>query len=260
MHNFLNQVIKNKKKEIAASKNSLPLQEIIKNLQKPSQVRVFAKAISKPGRINLIAEIKKASPSAGLIRKGFDHRKIARAYQVSKVNAISVLTEKSFFKGELSFIKDIKKITRIPVLRKDFIIDEYQIFESRLYGADAVLLIAGILSKLKLKKFIKLTRALGMDSLVEVGSRADLKKALKAGADIIGINNRNLKHFKIDISLTAKLKKYIPKNKIVVAESGIKTNKTIEFLSSAGVDAVLIGEAFMRAEDIKNEIKKIMGW
>lgn len=257
--NILNKIILEKQKAVARAKRNKPLDILIKQLNSASKVRSFKKVLNKKGRFSLIAEIKKASPSAGIIRGDFNPVKIAKLYEKSGADCLSVLTDEKFFYGRLDYIKKIKKEVQLPILRKDFIIDEYQIYESRVYGADAILLISAILSLEKLKKFINLSKKIKLDCLVECDCLASLKKALSAGAGIIGINNRDLHTFKTDINRTKRLIKFIPKNKIIVSESGIKTKEDIAFLKNLGVNAVLIGETFMRSKDIGAKVKELFG-
>ncbi len=250
---IIEEIIKHKKEEIRKRKRKLPLRLFKDKLKKSD--RDFKKAITK-NRVGLIAEIKKASPSEGVIRKDFDVEKIARIYEKNKVAAISVLTEKKYFKGNIKDLPLVRSITLKPVLRKDFVMDDYQIYESRYYGADAILLIASILTKNKLKKFIKIAEKYSMDCLVEVHTKTELKKAVDAGAKIIGINNRDLKSLNVDAKITFDLVKEIPKGKFVVSESGIKSRKDIQSLAGK-VNAVLVGTVLMRAKDIAKKIKEL---
>jgi indole-3-glycerol phosphate synthase len=212
-----------------------------------------------PGeKIKLIAEIKKASPSKGIVRRDFDHLSIARIYEEKAVNAVSVLTEEDFFQGSLAFLPEVKNVLTKPVLRKDFIFDEYQIYESRAYEADAILLIASILDRNQAVEYLHLAGELGLSVLFEVHDFKELETALVTGSDIIGINNRDLKTLKIDINTTFNLKKEISPNKIVVSESGIKTREDVKKLEDSGIDAMLIGTSFMEAEDIGKKIDGLM--
>lgn len=224
-----------------------------------SRKRSFKEAVSKKGRVNLIAEIKKASPSKGILREDFDPASIAKIYEKNDVSAISILTETEFFLGKPSYIKEVRKVTALPILRKDFIIDENQIYESAKLGADAILLIANLLPLSDLKKIISIAESIGLDVLLEIHDKPDLKKALASDAEIIGINNRDLKTFKVDLKTTQRLIKDIPKDRIIVSESGVETRKDFLFLKNLGVNAVLIGEAFMRSPDIAKKIKEIIG-
>lgn len=257
---FLSEIIKQKKKDLKERNTffsywQLRLRSLI---SRPN--RLFQKNISQPGKLSLIAEIKKASPSRGIIRADFDAVKIARVYEEAGAAALSVLTEEHFFKGDLGTLERIRKDTGIPILRKDFIIDEFQIYESYVYGADAILLIAQILEDKRLRDFIALAQRLSLDCLVEVHDEENLKKALAANARIIGINNRDLNSFQTDLSTTRRLRPLIPEDKIVVSESGIKTSEDVKTLKGLGVNAVLIGEAFLDSSDIAAKVKHLMQW
>lgn len=208
----------------------------------------FSNSITKkkPG---VIAEIKKASPSEGIICQNIDAGCIARSYEKNGASAISVVTDRQFFQGQDEWIMEVKKASILPVIRKDFIIDEKQVWESKAIGADTMLLIAAILEEEKLKAFYQLCNELGMEVLVEVHTMAELEKALNIGAEMIGINNRNLKSFGVDNSTFSSIAKHIPSDKIVVAESGIHSREDFMYMKQADADAVLIGTHFMRAED-----------
>lgn len=216
----------------------------------------FGKALKREDRLSIIAEIKKASPSAGIIREDFDPVSIARDYVMSQVQAISVLTEKDFFMGDDSYLFKVRQTVPVPVLRKDFIIDIWQIYQARSLGADAILLIVSILENELLKKMLIIAGILGMQCLVEVHDEAELERALDAGAKIIGINNRNLKTFEVDLKTTERLINKISHDRVVVSESGIKTVEDMKYLRGIGVDAVLIGESFMRAGSVSEKIKE----
>ena len=207
----------------------------------------------------IIAEIKKASPSKGVIREDFDPIAIAKAYEEGGANALSVLTEPFFFQGNIEYLSQVRRYVPMPLLRKDFIVDKYQLVEALVYGADFVLLIAKALSRKELKDLLEYTWHLGMEALVEIHDKADLIKAIFAGANIIGINHRNLETFEVDVRLSERLVPLIPKGKIIVAESGINSHEQIKALHDIGVDAFLIGEHFMRQSDIAAEVKKIKG-
>lgn len=208
----------------------------------------------------IIAEVKKASPSKGIIKEDFDPLLIAKAYEAGGADAISVLTEPHYFKGDLEYLTALRRYVPTPLLRKDFIVDEYQVLESVVYGADFILLIAKALTKKELKHLLEYAWRLGMETLVEIHDKEDLVKAIFAGANIIGINHRNLETFEMDMTLSEKLMPLIPNGKIIVAESGISDKETIVNLSKIGVDAFLIGEHFMRQPDITaslREFKKV---
>jgi len=242
----LDEIVRHKKKEVEEKKRIKPVEELINEI-KGGYSGNFKKVLQKEG-ISIIGEIKQASPSKGIIKEDFDSVKIAKVYEKVDVDAISVLTEKEFFKGDDNYIREVKKVSSKPILRKDFIVDEYQIYESKILGADAVLLIVSVLGH-KLRDFYNLSKSVGLDVLVEIHDRQQLEIALEAGCDIIGINNRDLKTFNVDINTTENLIKYIPQNTTIVSESGIKTPEDIRYLASLGVDAVLIGETFMKIID-----------
>jgi indole-3-glycerol phosphate synthase len=256
MEDFLEKIIKHKKEEIEISKQQVPLEKLKDNLN--IQKRDFNAAISKNG-LNLIAEIKKASPSRGIIRENFNYREIAVTYEKSSVSAISVLTDNKFFMGSLRILQEVANLVNIPVLRKDFIIDPYQIYETNVCNADALLLIVACLEKNQLSEYLGLAQDLHMNALVEVHNEDELDIALDCGEKIIGINNRDLKTFKIDLQVTFNLIKKIPDKKYtVVSESGINDSNDIEKLRKAGINAVLIGESLMRAEKIEDKIKEFI--
>ena len=223
-----------------------------------SQYHLFKKAISRPGAIHLIAEIKKASPSQGMLREDFDVAAIAKIYLDNKVAAISVLTEEKFFLGKPAYLQKVTENLNIPVLAKDFFIHEGQVFEARVNGASAILLIMAILNDDEFKHLMSVAHGLDLDCLVEVHDEKELERALKLGAEIIGINNRDLKTFVVDLKTAERLIPKIPKDKVIVAESGIKSHADILKLKDSGANAVLIGETFMREKNIDQKIKDIM--
>lgn len=255
---MLQEIIRVKRLRLREKKITVPLADLKAEAKDAPDTRDFKGCISGE-KISLIAEIKKASPTKGMIREDFKPTEIARIYEDNGAAAISVLTEEDYFKGKDSYLKDIRKITNIPLLRKDFIFDEYQIYESKVLGADAILLISSILDKPQLIEYIELSKELDIDPLVEVHNWRELDKALQSEADIIGINNRNLATFDTDINVTIELIKDIPEGKIVVSESGINTREDVERLEEAGVKAVLVGEALMRSKDIGGKIKELVG-
>lgn len=248
-----------RKLQMLAAKGSY-YENLIKNMKASRQRRyeVFKKAISQKGQINLIAEIKKASPSAGLIREDFNAVKIAGIYIKNKAAAISVLTEDKYFLGKMAYLAKVSENTPVPVLMKDFIVHEYQIYEGLLNGASAVLLIVAMLTDKQLKDLIKVSHRLGLDCLVEAHNEAEVKRAHSAGAEIIGVNNRNLRDLKVDLNNCLKMIPKISKGIIIVAESGLKTHEDIRRVEEAGAHAVLIGETFMRSPDIGAKIKEVM--
>jgi indole-3-glycerol phosphate synthase len=252
---ILDDIVNYKKKQVEEEKVMKPLNRL-ENEIIDMKTRDFKGSLSKDG-ISIIAEIKKASPSKGIIKENFDPENIAKVYEKIDIDAVSVLTERKFFNGRDEYIRIVKDVTSKPILRKDFIIDEYQIFQAKYIGADAVLLIVSVLGK-KLKNFYKLSRELGLQCLVEVHDRQELEVALEEEVEIIGINNRNLKDFIVDLNRTEKLIKYIPKSRVIVSESGIKTPQDILYLSSIGTNAVLIGETFMGSIENVSAIKDFL--
>lgn len=206
--------------------------------------------------VSVIAEIKKASPSKGLIRADFDHMQIAEEYSRSNVQALSVLTEPEYFKGDIKFVQDIKSKFSVPVLRKDFVVDEYQIYEAKKYGADAILLIMAALTDAEFKCFHLKAEELKLDVLVETHNADEVKRAVEYGS-IIGVNNRNLQTFGEDIRTCERLLPLIPKDKVKIAESAVRTHADFEYLQSLNFDAALIGEAFMRERDIKKAVDNL---
>jgi indole-3-glycerol phosphate synthase len=245
MHRRLAEIIAEKKKEVAGLKKTLPAYRG----PKLPPVRDFRSAVSEPGRINLIAEIKFASPSAGRIRPLSDPVSIGQAYQDAGAAAISLLTDKQFFKGDLDNLPRLKGAISLPILRKDFIIDAVQVRQSFMFGADAILLIARILSSDQLAELISVCRELGMTCLTEIHDRDDLEKAIECGADLIGINNRDLDTFDVDIKTTFELAPLVPDDCILISESGINGGEDILSLKSARVQAVLVGSALMKSQD-----------
>lgn len=223
----------------------------------PRDVKPYITA-TKENPYRIIAEVKKASPSKGVIREDFDPLFIAQEYEKGGASAISVLTEPHYFQGDLEYLAGIRRYVSTPLLRKDFIVDEYQVLEALVYGADFILLIAKALSKKELKSLLEYTWRLGMEALVEIHDKEDLTKAIFAGANIIGVNHRNLDTFEMNMGLSEKLMPLIPNGKIIVAESGLSDKKMIEHLSSIGVDAFLIGEHFIRKESISESLKKLV--
>jgi indole-3-glycerol phosphate synthase len=255
MPNILSSILETKKEKIKVLKNNqVALLSLVKKAPPPLS---FKEAICREGKISFIGEIKQASPSSGIIRKDFSHIDIAKLYELLKVNALSIVTEEEFFLGKINYIEDIKKEVKLPVLRKDFIIDETQILEARAVGSDAILLIMRILDEKRFHHLYNFSKELGMDVVVEVHTEKELRKALKFDVEIIGINNRNLDTLKIDLKQTEKLVPFIPANAVRISESGIKSLKDILWLKGLEVDAVLVGEAIMRSDDISAKVKEL---
>lgn len=255
---MLERIVAYKRESLKESKVRHPLKELKRKGSDLPPIRDFIKTLTING-IRIIAEIKKTSPSRGVIREDFDPVAIARTYEENGAAVISILTEERFFQGHLDYLKKVKEVTTLPLLRKDFIIDEYQVYESRVAGADAILLIAGILEKGLLKGLLDLSHDLGMVSLAEAHDERELEQVLDTGAKVIGINNRDLKTFETDLETTRRLIKYIPEDRVVVSESGINTYQDILSLQEVGVKAFLIGEALVREDDIGKKLKELRG-
>ena len=254
---YLERIIDNKINEVIEAKSSLSLREIMKVVDEIEIKHRNFKGVLSKKNISIIGEIKKASPSKGVILEDFDAVEIGKIYEHIEIDAISILTEKNFFKGDESYIKQVKDVTTKPILRKDFIVDEYQIYESKIIGADAILLIGAVL-KNNLKDFYLKTKENGLQCIVEVHNLEELNNALEIDVDIIGINNRNLIDFSTSLKNTEILMRYVPKDKIVISESGIKTSEEIRYLRELGVSGVLIGETFMRGIDDVNKLERFI--
>jgi len=258
---ILDEIVENKRLEIEAGKRRVPLSELKRRAGVRAPPRDFAGALTGGG-LKLIAEVKKASPSKGIICEDFDPVHIAQIYAQNGATALSVLTDEKYFGGRLNHLVEIRRWlgqTTPPLLRKDFIIDPYQVYESRAYGADAILLIAAILAPGMLEELLQLSQSLGMACLVEVHNEAELQVALQSEARIIGINNRDLKTMKTDLSTAERLRPLIPPGRIVVSESGIHTRADMMMMERLGVNAVLIGEALIAAPDIAGKIRELYG-
>lgn len=255
---ILDKIVAAKKEEIAHLKERRPFSELKAEIRDLPVPRDFLSAI-RSRECAIIAEVKRQSPSRGILRKDIDPVSIAAIYEEYGASAISVLTDKEFFGGDKNYLAHIKKSVELPLLRKDFIIDPYQIYETRMLHGDALLLIAGILNKHELKEYISLTESLGLSALVEVHSREELEKSIAARATIIGVNNRDLTTFTVDLNTTFHLAPYIPGDAIVVSESGIHTRMDIEMLMNAGIHAFLIGETLMLSENIGKKLSELLG-
>lgn len=258
---ILDEIVSKRKSRLSDAKMRVPLTLLKSMITELSGVRSFDKALrrDKGKTLRVIAEIKKASPSKGTIRKDFDPVEIARIYDEKGAAAVSVLTEEDFFQGSLDYIPLVRGVTDRPLLRKDFIIDAYQIYEARAYRADAVLLIASLLGKGQADEYLHLADEIGLSVLFEVHSYKELDTALMLEAPIIGINNRNLDTLSIDLNTTVELLKDIPDDKIVVSESGISDRKDVEFFKKTLVDALLIGTALIKEEDIGGKFDELFG-
>jgi len=256
----LSTIMKKKGERLANSKSNVSLRELKRAIADADNETGDFKSALRAGKneIRLIAELKKASPSKGIIRPAFDPAEIASLYERKRVSALSVLTEEDFFQGSLSYLKTVRDVTSKPILRKDFIFDDYQIYESKAHRADALLLIAAALERDQAQEYLQLAGELHLGVLFEVHNEQDLEKALLVKAEIIGINNRDLKTLKIDLSTTLRLKKEIPEDRIVVSESGIRNREDVVTLMDAGVAAILVGTSLMAAKDIGAKIDELL--
>tara|TARA_B100001996_G_scaffold380469_1_gene367966 strand:- start:872 stop:1663 length:792 start_codon:yes stop_codon:yes gene_type:complete len=260
MSDILKKITDFKKKEILELKNSYNIKKSIDFSLKQEKPRGFLKTLIKSNKqgFGLIAEIKKASPSKGIIRENFYPEKIASDYKNSGANCLSILTDQKFFAGKNEYLQNVKVTTDLPILRKDFIVDEIQIYESRSIGADCILLIAACLDDDELKGFYDIAISLNMDVLIEVHNEFELDRVLILNPPMIGINNRNLKTMTVSLETSASLVKKIPQNILIVSESGFKSNKDLRFMESLGVKNFLIGETFMKSKDIQKSVKKML--
>jgi indole-3-glycerol phosphate synthase len=259
MPTILDKIVANKRTEIERARTIRPEREIRARLGDVPAVRDFFTPLAAVGPIRLIAEVKKASPSAGVIRADFDPVAIARTYEAHGASCISVLTDEPFFQGRLEYLSRVRAAVGLPVLRKDFILDTYQIVEARAAGADAVLLIAECLDDCNLRKLFNETCELGMTPLVELYDPANLQRVFDAGATLIGVNNRDLHTFKVDLERTIRMRERVPDECVLVGESGIKTLADVQRLEAAGVDAILVGESLMRESDIGAAVDRLLG-
>ena len=254
---MLDKIIAQKRKEVEQRKKVATMTYLQERIARQKPPLDLAAAL-KGDHLRLIAEVKQASPSRGMLRPNLNPTELARTYAVGGAAAISVLTEANYFMGNIEHLTAIKEVVGLPLLRKDFIFDPYQVYESRAYGADALLLIAAVLSQKQLKELVSLSHSLGLRCLIEVHSEDEVERAVLSEAEIIGINNRDLNTFAVDINTTRRLRPLIPKEKIVVSESGIKGRKDIGKLGKWGVDAVLVGEALVTAGDVRAKIKELL--
>jgi indole-3-glycerol phosphate synthase len=256
---ILDDIIAHKRREIAAAKAVRPESEVRAAAEAAPPPRKFFDSLAAPGRIKLIAEVKKASPSAGVIRADFEPVQIAQVYQQHGATCLSVLTDEKFFQGSLEYLRHIRAAVSLPLLRKDFILDKYQLYEARAAGADAVLLIAECLDDCHLRALHNEAVQLGMAPLLELYEPENLPRVLEAGATLVGINNRNLHTFKTDLDHTLRLREKVPDTFVLVSESGIRTHADVERLEAAGVDAILVGETLMASPDIGRAIDILLG-
>ena len=257
---ILDEIAAKTKERISAAKELLPLKEIraAARDKNPDTGFLFEKALAKDG-IRFICEVKKASPSKGVIAEEFPYTDIALEYERAGADAISVLTEPFYFQGSNAYLSEIRSKVQIPLLRKDFTVDEYMIYEAKNIGADAILLICAILSETQLQEYAGIARELGLSALVETHDEREIEMAVKSGAGIIGVNNRNLKDFTVDINNSVRLRKLVPEDILFVSESGMQNRADIARLEQNGTDAVLIGETLMRSADKKEMLSYLRG-
>ncbi len=259
MPTILDKIVATKWGEIERAKAVLPERELRARLADAPPVRDFFTPLASGAPIRLIAEVKKASPSAGIIREDFDPVSIARIYEAHGASCISVLTDEQYFQGRIGYLSEIRATVSLPVLRKDFILDVYQALEARAAGADAVLLIAECLDDCNLRKLFNEICELGMTPLVELYEPDNLQRVFDAGATLIGVNNRNLHTFHVDLEHTIQMRNRVPDQCVLVGESGIKTRADVERLEAAGVDAILVGESLTREPDIGAAVDRLLG-
>ena len=245
---ILDDIVAHKKEELKEAKKKLPLVELVSAAAEVSPAVDFTDLHARTPGVKIISEIKRASPSRGVIRDDFDHFSIAREYEDSGAFALSVLTDRRFFGGDISYLSDIRTRSALPILRKDFTIDPYQVYEARCHGADLVLLIVAVLDRGRIEEYHSLARSLGMNCIVEVHGEEELETALLAGSEIIGINNRDLRTFDVSLDTSRRLSGMVPEGKIIISESGISSVRDMEGLMACGIDTFLIGETFMKAE------------
>ncbi len=257
---FLSEILRNKRAEVAGRKSAMRLSQFKARIADLEPARGFEAALARAAGepIRLIAEIKKASPSKGLIRDDFDPVRIAKTYVAAGAHALSVLTDHRFFQGDLAFLAAVRAAAPLPILEKDFVIDEFQLYEARALGADALLLIAAALEAGQLRDYAHVAREVGLSALVEVHNETELERVIET-ATLIGINNRDLATFDTDLATTERVLRHVPDDRIVVSESGIAGRGDVERLSALGIDAVLIGETFMRASIIADKVRELMG-
>lgn len=252
---YLEAIIRQKEKRLKEKYTENSLQDFLKKITSVPKPPSFYDAMAKEG-LSIIGEIKKASPSKGLIREAFNPIALADSYK-DVVDALSVLTEEDYFQGHDAYLRDVSQQVAIPTLCKDFIVDDLQIYQAKCLGASCVLLIVAILEDKQLKDFIQLSKNLGLDALVEVHNQDEIKRAVDAGANIIGVNNRDLTSFTVDVQTTCRLRPYIPDHCLVISESGIRGAEEIERLRGCPIHGILVGESFMRCEDIGAKVKEL---
>lgn len=257
---YLDKIVVTKQQEVAALKEHFSIVEAERAIADMPPTRGFEDALAhrRKRKLGLIAEVKKASPSKGLIRPDFDPVQIACAYEKAGADCVSVLTDVSYFQGSPDYLQEIRQAVGLPLLRKDFVIDETQIYEARLLGADAVLLIAAILDQERLRRFLNVARETGLDALVEVHDRAEMDMVLELGATLVGVNNRDLKTFETRLQTTEELAALVPEGVTLISESGIAGPQDIKYLHNTGAKGVLVGEYLMRQQDVEQAVYRLM--
>lgn len=257
---ILEEIAEKTRQRVAAQKKQIPLEQLRRQAEAMDHSRFgcMRRALREPG-MSFICEVKKASPSKGVIAEAFPYQEIARQYDRAGASAISVLTEPDYFQGSNAYLQQIRSVTALPLLRKDFTVDAYMLYEAKVVGADAVLLICALLEQETLRQYLALCRQLGLEALVEAHDEREIAMALAAGAEIIGVNNRNLRDFTVDLGNSMRLRALVPEQVAFVAESGMKTRADIAQLEAARVDAVLIGETLMRSADKKRMLQQLKG-
>ncbi|MCX7568873.1 indole-3-glycerol phosphate synthase TrpC [Tumebacillus sp. DT12] len=257
---ILDRIVEVKKEEVALLCQTFDRNQALETIAELPPTRGFAAAIQKAGEMALIAEVKKASPSKGVIRADFDPVAIAKIYESAGATCLSVLTDHQFFQGHADYLRDIRRAVSLPLLRKDFIIDEKQIYEARLIGADCILLIAAILTTEQLREYAALAKSMGLDVLTEVHDEEELERVLAAGQpQLLGVNNRDLRSFHVDLNTTNRLAKQLPAGTTLVSESGIFTHGDVEAVAAAGAKAILVGESLMRDPEITPAVDRLLG-
>ncbi len=259
MADVLEKIVAHKRQEIELARRERPVERLLEELQHAPAVRDFAAALQPAPLMRVIAEVKRASPSAGLIRKDFDPVEIARAYADNGAACISVLTDVHFFQGHLDYLRAIRAAVSLPILRKDFMLDRYQVLEARAAGADCILLIAECLTDCAMRDLYFYASELGMESLIEIHDPENLDRVLKLEPRLLGVNNRNLKTFVTDLGHSLEMRSRVPQNCILVSESGIHTRADAERLQAAGIPAMLVGETLMRSPDIGAKLRELLG-
>jgi indole-3-glycerol phosphate synthase len=259
---ILKKILQRKQEEIAERSQKVSLQQLKQQAQAASPSRGFINAIAakiKQGKPGIIAEIKKASPSKGVMRESFDPVAIAKTYEQHGAACLSILTDRDFFQGCEDYLKQARAATKLPVIRKDFIIDPYQVYEARAINADCILLIVSALDDVKLNELLALAHQLGMDVLMEVHDREELQRAIRSGARLIGINNRNLRTFELSLNTTLDMRAMVPADRLLVTESGILSPQDVQLMRDHDVHAFLVGEAFMKADNPGEKLSELFG-